>query len=339
MNDYICFLDTEKEYMLRLYSQLNIRNHTGRQIVCYTERSSFEAGTGKMSGGICVIAEKDWDGDIAGTDIVKSSFVLILDEGIANEECKDLPHICKYESSEDILNDILEEFSRRDGGGKSPPVSAKRSCVIGVAISGLDGRDELFAFSLAGNLGKKGPSLLIDLGMFSPFEETVRERNAGLSDILYYMRSGRDDLPDLIYAAAAEFGNLSYIPTVSHPEDIREISNDDVKELIENISSRCIYEYIVIAFPLFMSDHSALFDIPRRVFAPVSAGSFAKNRLRSFEKYIAEQKGEDAAGKLEKILLPDSFMLPCGSSVPEEASFGKVSLFTAGVLKREFDKR
>ena len=335
MNDYICFLDTEKEYMLRLSAQLNIKNNTGRRIICFTDRSSFLSGTGKMAGGILVVAEKDWDGEIANTDIALNSCCMILDEGTANPKCGELPHICKYNSAGGILKDILSSFLQDPENTSGLHLPGKKTRVIGTALTGLEGRDELFAFSLAGNLGRMGPSLLIDLGTFPAFESTSGN-DTGLSDILFYMHGGSGDLPDMINSASRTFGNLSYIPTVSHPRDLRDISDEDIRKLIDGISGRCIYEYVILAFPLFLSDLESLTGIPGTVFVPETPSPLVKNRIRSFSEFIAQQ-GDGNAGKIRRILLPEIFDLPPGSSAAEEAAFGKVGSFTASVIKKEFD--
>ena len=149
------------------------------------------------------------------------------------------------------------------------------------------------------------------------------------------MHSGGSDIADTINASSVSIGNLSYIPTVSHPEDLRDLSDEDIRTLLSCVCEKCIYEYVIISFPMFISDLSELFDIPKTVFIPETSSPCSKGSIAAFTGYLDSRYGEDVTGKIKRILLPECFRLPPGASVPEEASFGAAGTFTAGIIRKE----
>ncbi|MCR5623820.1 MAG: hypothetical protein K6G11_01095 [Lachnospiraceae bacterium] len=88
----------------------------------------------------------------------------------------------------------------------------------------------------------ENPSLLIDLTYFSGLTtvlagDNIFENPNDTSEFIFYIKRRKPDIPNKIKAISKNYKNLNVITGVNDPREILEITTDDIKHLIMNLSS------------------------------------------------------------------------------------------------------
>ena len=96
-----------------------------------------------------------------------------------------------------------------------------------------------------------------------------KEYDHNLSDLLYYVRQGSQNLIHRMNGMIQRVNNLDYIPPVQTPADIRSAAWKDWERLLQMISTESSYEVIVLDIGNGIDENFQLLDLSTDLHAGV----------------------------------------------------------------------
>lgn len=209
-------------YDRETYCAFDADNHVD-MLLC-NEREAMEHGKEYRADNICVLSEFS----------------------TVNESCE-YPGIFKYQSSEQIMQDIIDYYGRR-----KPHTAAEEAVIDGrrtvcCVCSPIGGSFcSTYALALADYFSRGGRTLFIS---FDPFflipGENKNPANKDMTDLLYYLEVKGTDPLGFIGRICRHHGNLDYLPGVSHWFDIAVTTYAQTRTLLEALCEGDTYENIV----------------------------------------------------------------------------------------------
>lgn len=349
MNTTLAILDSESTYLHKFTGRLTRIGNTGFDIHSFSDPHKYRDFISKHRVGVSLISEKDFssvnpakeaNADTASADKKSStSFasnagsLMILDEGLANEDCLSLPHIDKYQAASKIMSQLLEIYSC-DNANHQACSGAKRTGKL-IAFIGNDCGflHLIFSLSAASICAESSRSLYVNLYPFIPLNSYFPDGGGTISDILYYLHSESSNMPLRISSKVTHIGNLDALMPAADPQDIKDLTYEDMEKLTEIMGRGNLYRNIFfdigpVTDRLF--DTLELFDL---VFVPVNEDMVSKHFFTALSSYL-EAKSAGSSSKLREVILPsyDSSFTPFNNGHSKCAELAANELRKAGLI-------
>ena len=323
--------DSEAGYTESLARMLSQQKALPFEVRAFTDRKKMEAFLRARPVSLSLIAEKDFTQEMLS---LPSERFVILSEDRGNPECAGLEKIGKYQPFPAVFSQILAIAARY--AYVLPSSGALRGTqIIGVGSPlGRCGKT-LFSLTLARLLADSRRTAFISLDPLSILPEILRtEDSASLSDLLFDLKTGRHGPPEKIPEICREWGPLSVLPPVRLPQDVFEMSPDDLLGLLEALGTACFETVIVDAGPLIF-DPAPLLGVCTRFYMPVLPDPLSGIILRRFFGQTGRLPGAER-DELRTVTLPT---LPAGDispdGLPDSLLFLPLSAFTMQLIRKE----
>ena len=149
--------------------------------------------------------------------------IVILSEGVHHPELDQYPSVYKYQSSSDVIREVMACYGEERGIMPVQfPVLKKTTEILGVYSPLGRCLQTSFALTLGQVLAKERAVLYLNLEEYSGFEELFQKGFPyNLSDLLYYVRQENRNLVLKMNGMIQTIQNLDFIPPVRAPADIR----------------------------------------------------------------------------------------------------------------------
>lgn len=239
---------------------------------------------------------------------------------------KEAGHIYKYQSMEEILNQV-QEFKELKKAGKVVTRESESSNLIGV-YSPISHELQLpFSMALGQSLEDYGKVLFLDLEELSIMPSLIGyESERNLSDLLYEMCSNKEkvDISDYV----RHFMGFDYVSPFLRPDEIGQIDEESWKIFFNKLRNMD-YDHIVVLFGRAICGFSEILGMVDQLYVLGKPGDYFKKGHEAFIKYV-ENLDKDVS--IKNVLLPMSATnLTEGTYCIEELLQGKLGLF----VKRE----
>ena len=186
--------DLEASYACNLMDYLNERRTTPFEVQAFTNISSLESFARENEIEILLISTRAMCNEIRELPIKRT---IILSEGEPLQDLEEYPFVYKYQSSDQILSEVMEYYVEDHPKPHILAMGAKRTKVYGIYSPIGRTRKTAFALALGEILAETKQVLYLNFEEFSGFEE--------LFGVSY-----KTDLSDLIYFARQKEGSLVY---------------------------------------------------------------------------------------------------------------------------------
>lgn len=224
MEEYLAFLDEDKDYILKLVDYIRSNGPKEIQPLVFTEIASLKSFEEKSKILLYVVSKKQFEENEACFSELKNSTVILSDNAAPAQEKKAPLHIFKYQSAKEIMRCLLLQVKRSNGsvalsndkaleiseyyesdnagdnsGGDFLDTTDKAVPVVTFYSIAREEGGITFIKKLLRKSRKRKKSLFISFDIFENYL-TGEEICGNLSDVLYYCceaRFSKDDFKRL----------------------------------------------------------------------------------------------------------------------------------------------
>lgn len=320
--------DSETEYTSRMQEFLCTREELPFEVYAFTDTEKLKDSSQKEDIEILLIAESDYCDQIKELPIEN---IYMLNES-GHMKTDDVEQVNKYQSSEKILGQVLEFYSRR----KDLPRKIKTGTSANlIGIYSPVGRCLQTSFSLAMGqiLVKKHKVLYLNFESFSGLGQMLQnDIEMDLTDLLYYYSNTRERFRYRLESSLQTINGLHFVPPSTSFLDMQSITAGTWLELLNAIEEEEMFEYII----LDLSDCvQGLLDILRRcsvIYTIMKEDHMAAAKLRQYEELLEDMEYGDILTKTKKQRIPHIRQI---APKLEQITYGELGEYVRNVLRED----
>lgn len=305
--------DLEADYAYNFMDYLNQKKNIPFEIQAFTSVETLTAYGEGVHIELLLISDKAMCPKIREMDIGK---IIILSEGVHPPELDHYPSVYKYQASSDVIREVMACYG--DEKAVMPatfPVLKKTTEILGVYSPLGRCLKTSFALALGQILARDYAVLYLNLEEYSGIEELMGKGFAyNLSDLLYYVRQGNQNLSIKMNGMVQTINNLDFIPPVRTPADIKGTAWEDWERLILEITRSSSYEIAVLDMGNGIDEMFQLLDMCKRIYMPVLNDVMSSCKIAQFENLLRIWDYPQVLDKIEKLHLP----FHVGATSPEK---------------------
>lgn len=290
--------DSDSHYTERFLRFLNSRGWFPLQAVSARSPEEVKSLIDGSPGGILLLAE---------------SLLPTLPEAILSRDswricllCEDVsrntslyPVIRRYQPVSGILTELLslDEIPGTAGTEEIPG-----SWILGILAPAATSLAGAVSWLCARILSEQQSVLYVSLEDFCPCPEgTESSRAQGLSDLLFRRAhsSGSYWTPEL----AVRRDGVPFLPPAINPEDIWQLSSQELGGLPQEILQQSGAEVLVVSFPCGR-DPRPFCSVCRHILLPAEDTPDSRQSLQSFREYLTLQGQDDLLSRARELILP-----------------------------------
>lgn len=301
----LAICDLEVTYASHFMEHINHRRNLPFEVQAFSSLDRVGELAEKQPIEILLISERALAGrntEIAAWNIGQ---IVVLAEGICDEQLQNYPTVSKYQSSDSVIREVMAVYAAEAQEKKISHIVKKETKFIGVYSPVGRSKKTSFALVLGQLLARERNVLYLNLESCSGFEELFDlsyERT--LSDVLYYLRQKDENLIYHIQAAVCSLENLDYIPPTAFPQDVSTVSIGEWRSLIESIQKESVYEYLILDIGDGVEDVCGLLDLCDHIYMPIRQDFVSQSKISQFEKLMAVCNRREVLERVEKLKLP-----------------------------------
>ncbi len=295
--------DLEVEYAYHFMEYLNRKKTLPFEIRVFTSREKLCEFARDHRIELLLISDTAMCREVEEQEIGQ---ILILSGGVRDDKLKQYPSIYKYQSSAQVMREVMARYGEEHGTDPVPvQVVKKETEIIGIYSPVGRSMKTTFALTLGQILAKNKAVLYLNLEEYSGFEylfEHVYEET--LSDLLYYLRQGNPNFIIKLNSMIRTISNLDYLPPASSPADIQCTSYEEWVRLLQEIVDTSNYEAVILDIGDGVPQLFRLLDQCTRIYMPVRNDPMSQAKIQQFENLLRMSQGEAVLEKIQKIRLP-----------------------------------
>lgn len=297
----LAIYDTDTEYLTRLMSYILEKRTMPIEVHSFTETGCLKEFIRDSGIDILLITEAGIDDEI---EAIAKHELVVLTEGKGPADKKGHRAICKYQSLENIMRELMDYYSE-----KASPVLRSHKLSSTEFIGFYSPVKRCGTSSLAMAMGQvmadRKKVLYLNLEEYSGFHQLLGENYMmNLSDLLFYIGQKKTNFPCKLAGIVQTKNKMDFIPPVISPLDIRNV-NDKTWEKFFSELLDCGYDTVIIDFGSWTEEGMGIFRRCERLFVPVLEDEISKAKIEQFEAMLRIYDSEDILNKMEKIRIPD----------------------------------
>jgi hypothetical protein len=299
----------DREYAEELAKNLNRSDEVIFQILIFTEKNAYEDYIKENRIDVLLCDEAflpECEKDAAATVICGLS-----ETSSANEVAEQKNIIFKYQSSDDIMKEIMKRFNASLKTDNKTGDTGVRSKKIFCVCSPVGGSfSSTFALALAAYLAQKEHTLFISFDPF--FTLPGEEKNpAGkdLTDIIFYLNGMQPYLMEFLKGLTLKKGGLECINGVSHWFDLYDMSPENMHELIENVCGDGTYDSVVFDVGIIGAASMEVLLAAGKIFTPFKDGAGSRKKLKEWKRQLIYCGKGDLLDKTVEFCVPEDELL------------------------------
>lgn len=291
--------DLDLFYARRFADVMNQKENIPFAVMAFTSLERLRQYAGGHSIEILLVSSQVNRDEICDLGIGQ---VITLTEGEKKEGDKDYPSVYKYQSSSDIIREVMACYS----AGDEPDGTEHRRTASVIGVYSPVGRclKTSFALTLGQLMAADRRVLYVTLEDYSGLASmTGEEYKSDFSDILYYFSQGNLNFMRLS-GIVHSIGNMDYIPPARYPEDLAHIPAEQMAELIRKLAADCGYEIIILDVGNYGHQAAPILSVCQIVYMPVKEDGISSAKIREFEAYAERTGNSGMLDKVKKLKLP-----------------------------------
>ena len=324
--------DLEVDYALNFMDYMNRKKNIPFEIQAFTSVENLIAYGKQTHIELLLISGRAMCREVRDLDIGK---IIILSEGVHPPELDQYPSVYKYQSSSDVLREVMACYgAEKKTVADQIAVLKKTTEIIGI-FSPL-GRclKTSFALTLGQILAKERAVLYLNMEEYSGFEELMGKGFAhNLSDLLYYVRQDNQNLLYKMNSMIQTINNLDYVPPVQMPADIRTTAWQDWERLFQMLILDSSYEVIVLDIGCGIDENFQLLDMCKKIYMPVLC------KIAQFENLVRIWDYPQILEKTEKINPPFHMATCLSPAYVEQLMWSELGDYVRNLLRKESQKK
>ncbi len=318
----LAIFDSEENYAYRLMDFIGEKTNLPFEVYVFTEDEKFYSCTRIKDIECLLISESAYNRDV---EALKIPHIIILSESGKNLN-KALRHISKYQSSENILHEIMEYYT--DQSEMIPSTfrtDLRKMQVIGIYTPIKRCLQTTFSLTFGQMLARNHKTLYLNFETYSGFSKMLsRSFHSDISDLMYYFECAREKLSYRIESIVETVNGLDFIPPAQLYQNLAGIRGEQWIDLFHEMERATEYEFLILDLTEGVLD---LWDVLRscdRVYTISRDDSLAKAKIEQYEKALENMNYGDVSAKTVKWKLPIFKELPARF---EELTYGDLAAY------------
>lgn len=353
----MAIMDQEQSYAVRFMDHVNRKNTVPFEVRAFTDTDSLKACLEKRRVDILLLSEKmpdeELEAKLRAWPIRLICRLTESPESGAGDSSRDAdwsgsraeekkaawPKIYKYQASSAILKEVMELYANSgDLPGKESDGTLIKPKTRTVGIFSPVGRTmkTALAMTLGEFLAGKKPTLVINMEACSGlFELCGRERQGGISDLIYYIRQGEKDLMPKMLPLIAEYRGISLLPPFESAEELYGMKPDEWTQLLTAIRRESTFEVLILdmgevplVFPELLEECDVIYMPEVRKDLPSSA------KMREFALLLDTAGLTGIKERFRRVRMPEK-LPPAGDSWFESLRSSPVAKVAAECAERD----
>ena len=325
--------DLEASYACGLMDYLNEKKTTPFEVQAFTNVESLQNFARENEIEILLISTRAMCNEIRELPVSRT---IILSEGENLQDLEEYPFVYKYQSSDQILSEVMEYYV-----ADHPQVHTLASGAHQTKISGIYSpvgrtRKTTFALALGEILAETKQVLYLNFEEYSGFEELFdMQYRTDITDLIYFARQKEGGLIYKLNSVIQTFHELQYIPPGVSPADIRDVTGNEWIDFLHEIMTFCEYDVIILDLGEQVDE---LFQILRqcdRIYTPVQEDIISRAKLSQYEKLLHMLDMDDILEKTKKIRPPSQLLQKENGSLTQQLAWGEMGDYVRRLLWEE----
>ncbi len=271
-----CILDSDEKYAVRLTDYINGQRALPYPAMAFTSAEALE--------GCCD----------------KYDIKLLLDGGCGDERLKEAvspevyirlsgdsrgleaDQVYRYQSADRIVKELMSHisgFSR-----KYPGKGAAR--IISVYSPATKCFKTTLALGIAAAAAREGRALFISFEQFSGLGKLLPNARGGLSDALYYYKTGGDGAFGKVMSCTDRTMGFDFLAPAVCADDIAELDGGEIAGFVLMLAEHGDYAYIVADVGCVFNKPWQLLEAGERVVMPQPLDYMGRRKTAEFESYL-----------------------------------------------------
>lgn len=306
MNQVLAVCDSEIAYAYQLVDYLSNKKSFPFQVQLFTSQKTLSEYSHNHPITVALISQKDYGQQLKELSI---EHVVILRENYENDT-SDLKTIYKYQSSEEIVKELLEWIAQK--GTLARAVSDGNNMkLIGIYSPVGKCLKTSFSFVLGQLLSKKHKVLYINMESYSGLDKLLKkEFKTDMAELIYHLQNSKEKFIYHMGSMTQRSGDLDVLPPFHSFLDFISVSKEEWIQLFREIERGTNYEFLI----LDLSDAiHGLFDILRLCDVVYTLGredDIAMAKMMQYEDTLKKCNYEDVWKKTKCYNIPEINNLP-----------------------------
>ncbi len=240
------------------------------------------------------------------------SSIYLLSEGKYINEGNELPAIYKFQSVDNIIDEILYYYvdSKVLLQKNNSFLISKKTKAIGVYSPLGNCGKTIFSLGLGQSLSTQNLVLYINLEDFSAINEILGENfSKGMSELIYFLKEKRANLGLKMKNLISNINKLDYISPSYCSLDLHELNMDDWNYLLKEISENTTYDYIIFDIGFISKDMLDLMNQCEIIFMPTKPDFISQRKIKDFTRLLKMQEYNELVNKIISINIPHDVRL------------------------------
>ncbi len=254
----------------------------------------------------------------------KKIHMLIMDERFLGEErskieaeqiyvltkdhCRDLrqgeKEVFKFQSADRILAEILEVYYENTNDNVMKSVKKEKPRLIAVYSPIHRIGKTTFALTFGKEMAAKEKTLYLNLEEYADIGgrfEKSEGRNLG--DLIYFMRQEEENFPLRLSNMIQKMEELDYVSPMPDCLDLKEISADDWKRLLEKILAESVYRTVLLDVSESVQGLYEVLQMCDKIYMPVLEDTVSINRIYNYEENVKRLSFHDILNKTYRFVV------------------------------------
>ncbi len=320
--------DVDPEYADRFAEAANQRERVPFTVMAFTSMEKLKDFARENPVEILLVDARMEE----ETREIEAGQVVLLSDGEVVSVPGGRPSVYKYQSADHIIREVMACYCTRPALPSAAALGNKGT-LIGVYSPVNRCLKTSFALTLGQILAKDGRVLYLSLEDCSGFRKMMGQSGPGdFSDVIYYFSQGGCNwarLKSLVYS----WDNLDYILPVRYPEDLCQISSEDMARLLDQLAGEGIYEVIVVDLGQFGKKAVDVLEVCSGIYMPVKQDWVSAAKVQEFEEYMLASGHGGLMERIQKLKLPYHSSFGGQKNYLEQLLWGELGDYVRQLLK------
>lgn len=325
--------DLEAAYAYNLMEYMNVKQNTPFEVQAFTNVKSLEIFMQDHEIELLLISSQAMCESVRKLHIGR---IMILSEGELLEELLDYPSVYKYQSSDNLIAEVMSYYAKQDVAASPLALLKKKVNLLGVYSPVKRALKTSFALTLGQELAKKSAVLYINLEEYAGFETLMNKQfPADLSDLMYFVRQGNGNVLYKLDSMVQSINNLDYIPPAFSPLDLRNVTYEEWMKLFGDLIAYSSYDTIILDLGEQVDEIFKILRQCKRIYMPVREDSVSLAKLEQYEKLLKAWDYEDVLEKTRKLKLPFHSSFGTREYYVEQLMWGELGDYVRNLVLEE----
>ncbi|MCD7826151.1 MAG: hypothetical protein LUH14_09365 [Clostridiaceae bacterium] len=235
--------------------------------------------------------------------------IVLLSEGTALHEQQLFPIIFKYQSAEDVINELLSLIAENDHIRYTQRIISKKAVEIIGVYSPFGGAGVTkYALSMSEGLAKQYRTLYVNLELFHGLGYLLQgkkgqpeQRSRGMSEVIFYLKQKKEKLALKLDSLVFSKDGLDYIFAVEDFRDLYYLEEEETARFLEVLIQESVYQKLVFDIGYLGAGTLYLFRQLHRLYMPQPWLQVQIGKEEAFLQLLAREHCEEAVRQIIRV--------------------------------------